>query len=150
MASQLSTHPPRIDPRPLVAPEYPWESRINVYSTLFEDDGRFRLYYECHLVAERDQPDDLKAMLAYAESSDGVTWDKPTIGRADFKGSTENNLVYGLDLARGRGAHGATVFKDPSAPPDERYKLVHMARETGRLGVFAAVSPDGLQLERSG
>lgn len=141
---RISTHRPRIDARPLVAPEHPWESRINVYSTLFEDEGRFRLYYECYLVAERDQPDDLKAMLAYAESSDGVTWEKPTIGQVDFKGSKANNLVYGLDLARGRGAHGATVFKDPSAPPEERYKLVHMAREAKRLGVFGAVSPDGL------
>lgn len=140
----LGVHRPRIDPQPLVEAEHPWESRINVYSTLFEDEGRFRLYYECYLIGEREQPDDLKAMLAYAESDDGVTWRKPSIGQIDFKGSTENNLVYGLNLARGRGAHGATVFKDPSAPPTERYKLVHMARETGRLGVFGAISPDGL------
>ncbi len=140
---QIGAHNPRIDARPLVAPEFAWESRINVYSTLFEDEGRFRLYYETHLVAAKDQPEDLKAMLAYAESGDGVHWEKPTVGRATFDGSTQNNIVYGLDLAHGRGAHGATVFKDPSAPAEQRYKLVHMARVGGELGVYGAVSPDG-------
>ena len=141
---RIAVHSPRIDPEPLVWPEHEWESLINVYSTLFEDEGRYRLYYECHHVPETEQPEDLKAMMAYAESTDGKTWVKPKIGNVSFKGSTDNNLVYGLELSLGRGAHGATVFKDPNASPDQRYKLVHMAREKSRLGVFGAVSPDGL------
>jgi hypothetical protein len=141
----LSVHPPHIDLRPLVAADRAWESLINVYCTLFEDEGRFRLYYECHYQDLTDYTHDLKAMLAYAESRDGVTWEKPELGLLEFQGSTRNNLVYGLSRARGRGAHGATVFKDPSAPPAQRYKLVHMGREADRTPcVYGAVSPDGL------
>ena len=142
---RLAVHPPRIDETPLVWPDRPWESFINAYTTLFEDDGRYRLYYECyHYPSVQSEGDDLKAMLAYAESTDGVNWVKPTIGTVSVDGSTENNLVFGRELSRGRGAHGASVFKDPSAAPAERYKLVHMGKENGQLCVFGAVSPDGL------
>jgi hypothetical protein len=141
----LAVHPPRIDPQPLVWPDRVWETFINVYCTLFEDEGRFRLYYECHYLREGDEPSDLRAMLAYAESTDGVNWAKPRVGTISFQGSTDNNLVYALGLSLGRGAHGATVFRDPSAPPDQRYKLVHMGDEGGKSCVFGAVSPDGLR-----
>jgi hypothetical protein len=142
---RIAVHPPRIDPQPLVWPEHPWESWINVYATLFEDEGRYRLYYECYYVGEGDAVSDFDAMMAYAESTDGVNWVKPRIGTIHFKGSSDNNLVYGLDLSLGRGAHGGTVFKDPNAPSDERYKLVHTGREDSRWCVFGAVSPDGLR-----
>ncbi len=142
---RIAVHPPRIAPQPLVRSDRPWESSINVYCTLFEDQGRFRLYYEPHYHGQKDQPSDLKAMLAYAESTDGINWVKPDVGTISFQGSTDNNLVYGLELALGRGGHGATVFKDPNAAADERYKLVHMGRKKGKLCVFGAVSPDGLR-----
>ncbi|MFH1928803.1 MAG: hypothetical protein ABIK79_11630 [Chloroflexota bacterium] len=142
---QIAVHAPRIYPRPLVWPENPWESRINVYSTLFEDEGRYRLYYECYYLDEKDRVTDFGAMMAYAESIDGVNWVKPKIGTIRFNGSVDNNLVYGLDLSLGRGAHAGTVFKDPNAPSDQRYKLVHTGREAGRLCVFGAISPDGLR-----
>ncbi len=142
---RLAVQPPRIDPQPLVQPDRPWESFINVYCTLFEDEGRYRLYYECHYLGEGDEPSDLRAMLAYAESTDGVNWVKPRVGTVSFQGSTDNNLVYALDVSLGRGAHGATVFKDPSAPPEQRYKLVHMGAVGGTGYVYGAVSPDGLR-----
>jgi len=142
---RLAVHPPRIEAAPLVQPDHFWESFNNAYTTLFEDEGRYRLYYECYYYPEVEEPhSDLKAMLAYAESTDGVNWVKPAIGTVSIDGSSENNLVFGRELSRGRGAHGATVFKDPSAPPAERYKMVHMGREDGKACVFGAVSADGL------
>jgi hypothetical protein len=142
---RIAVHRPRIDEQPLVWPDRPWESSINVYSTLFEDEGRYRLYYECLYRRERERQGGLQAMMAYSESTDGVNWEKPTVGTVAFKGSTENNLVYGLDASLGRGVSGGTVFKDLSAPADERYKLVHMGYEEGVPCVFGAVSPDGLR-----
>ena len=142
---RIAVHMPRIEPEPLVSPDRPWESSMVGYSTLFEDEGRYRLYYEAHYQGEGEEYGDYGAMLAYAESTDGVNWVKPTIGTVDFHGSTDNNLVYGLELSKGRGAHGATVFMDPSAPSEEKYKMVHSGRENGRRFVFGAVSPDGLR-----
>lgn len=83
-------------------------------------------------------------MLAYAESTDGVHWTKPKLGQFSFLGPKENNLVFGLDRALGRGAHGVTIFKDPNGTPEQRYKLVHMGREAGESCVSGGVSPDSI------
>ena len=78
-------------------------------------------------------------MLAYAESSDGVNWTKPSTGAVRCDGSTDNNLVY--------AGHASPAFKDPSAPPDERYKLVTLGIQDGKPHMFGAVSPDGLHFK---
>ena len=150
---RLTAHLPRVGQRPLVTADRPWEggnarSGIGVYSTLFEDDGRYRLYYDSgDLSGELDVDEDIgtQRMLAYAESTDGIDWVKPRVGTVTFNRSRDNNLVYGGDASPGRDAHGATVFRDPSAPPDERYKLVHMGTHGGRVCVYGAVSADGLR-----
>ena len=146
---RLTPHLPRLG-HPLVSADRPWEggnakSGIGVYNTLFEDEGRFRLFYDAGDVAgELDVDEDLgtQRILAYAESTDGVNWVKPNVGRVNFRGSTDNNLIFGLDASPGRDSHGATVFKDPSAPEDERYKIVSMGSYEGRFCIYGAVSPD--------
>ena len=142
---KIAVHRPRVDAQPLISSDRPWEGSINVYSTLLEEGGTYRLYYECYGRGRASEPGDSKAMLAYSESTDGLSWQKPTIGHVSFRGSKQNNLVYARDATLGRGASGASVFKDPSAPTDERYKLVHVGSEQGQPCVFGAVSPDGLR-----
>jgi hypothetical protein len=140
---RIAVHPPRVDPCPLIVAEHPWEQHISSYVTTLEDDGRFRLYYECY--ADPLALANYDAMLAYAESDDGITWRKPKVGAVEFNGSKDNNIVFGLANSLGRGSHGATVFKDASAAPAERYKLVHIGPdEQKRRCVFGAMSPDGL------
>ena len=148
---RLTHHLPRLGRTPLVTADQPWEegnakSGIGVYSTLLDDDGLFRLYYDAGSVSgELDVDEDVgtQRILAYAESTDGVCWVKPTIGTVTYRGSRQNNLVYGLDVCPGRDAHGATVFKDPNALPGEEYKMVHIGSHGGRFCVYGAVSADG-------
>lgn len=150
---RLKAHLPRVSEVPLVTADRPWEdgnarSGIGVYNTLFEDEGRYRLYYDAGDVSgEMDVDEDIgtQRILAYAESTDGVRWDKPNLGIVTYRGSRDNNLVFGLDGSPGRDGHGATVFKDPNAPPDERYKLIHMGTDSGKFCVHGAVSPDGFR-----
>lgn len=142
---QIAVHPPRIDPQPIICADRPWESKIGLYCTVLEDEGRYRLYYDCYFGEETGPEGTFREMLAYAESTDGVNWVKPKVGTVDFMGSTDNNLVFGLGLSLGRQVEGSTVFKDPSASPAERYKLVHKGREDDVVCVFGAVSPDGLR-----
>ena len=149
---RLATHLPRIGEVPLVSADRPWESGnaksgIGVYSTLFEDGGLCRLYYDAGDVSgELDVDEDIgtQRILAYAESTDGAEWTKPNLGTVTYQGSRDNNLVYGLDASPGRDTHGATVFKDPSAPSQEAYKMVHIGTHEGRFCVYGAISPDGL------
>lgn len=142
----LKVHAPRIDPRPLIWCDRPWESVIVTYSTLLQDEGRYRLYYECKYKSRLDSRlSDSGSMVAYAESSDFESWTKPVIGVVPFDGSTDNNLVFARGLTLGRDVHGATVFKDPIAPADQRYKMVHMGWDyKSTWDVCGAVSPDGL------
>ena len=127
----------------VILADRPWERRsINAYSTWFEDEGKFRLYYEPYTDQDKG---DFSARMAYAESDDGHEWRKPDVGEVEFGGSTENNLILATENNFGRGPHGGHVFKDSSAPAEERYKLVHCApTEEGMHLVVGAVSADGI------
>jgi len=148
----------------IVVPDRPWEAIIFAPS-LIEEDGVLRLWYESI------PPEDLSSgaaghrnLLCYAESRDGVTWEKPSLGIRDFNGSRENNIVFGGDMRY--GYHGSSVFVDPSCPPGEKFKLVYLGfmgdddyakiregrsnevdpnteRGKNHATVFGATSPDG-------
>ena len=141
---RLAAHKPRIDSEPLVRPDRPCEGREIGHVTMFEDDGLFRVYYECgdrrkgraRTPAER-VADPTANMLAYAETTDGINWAKPNIGAVAYDGSKDNNLTFALENVPLRSP---TVFKDPNAAPDQRYKLVYRRAE----GMFGAFSSDGL------
>ena len=85
-------------------------------NALLHEGGRYRLWY---WVGKHGH---------YAESDDGFTWRLPTFGRYEIAGSTRNNAFFGVPPERGQhNFDGFTVFRDPSAPAGERYKLVFMA-----------------------
>ena len=151
---RISAHSPMIDTEPLIRPEHPWEGWISGGTTIFEDDGRFRLYYPAYTggVDQRDPEARRRAVadsdfvvpwqtqvLAYAESDDGVVWTKPTVGTVEFNGSTENNIIFN---------DTGTVFKDPGAPAPERYKLIFQNKKGNGDQVLGAVSSDGIRFEQ--
>lgn len=142
----IAAHKPRIDAEPMVGPEEPWETAFTLHTTLLEDEGVFRLYYTVYGgQRETSYEEPTSYMLLYAESSDGQTWNKPRIGTVDLEGSKDNNLVYALNVSMNRPVPTATVFKDPSGTPDERYKLIHRGvQPDGDYCVYGATSPDGL------
>jgi len=144
---RIAAHQPRIDPEPLVVLEKPWEGAFTLHTTVFEDDGLYRLYYTVYDGGDSrgrvEEPGTY--MLCYAESQDGVKWTKPSLGSVEFEGSKDNNLVYGLDVSLNRPVPTASVFKDPTAQPDKRYKMIHRGRQPdGSRCVYGAYSPDGL------
>ena len=57
-----------------------------------------------------------QAYVGYAESTDGIHFDKPELHLIDEGGSTANNVVIPSKLG------GSSVWIDPHAPPEERYK----------------------------
>ena len=109
-----------------IAKDKPWETTIS-YMVAFWDEDRYRAWYR--VAADYDDT------IAYAESTDGIHWQKPDLGIIDFEGSTKNNIVWA-----GPGNNMAP-FKDPNpdVPDDERYKA--FVRTEDILGL---VSPDGL------
>jgi hypothetical protein len=71
----------------------------------------------------------------YAESKDGIHWEKPTLGLVEIEGSRQNNVVMVKDDPRAFTQH---VLIDPHAPPDRRYKGM-----IGPRGRQPIVSADG-------
>src|SRR6185436_3831152 len=90
------------------------------YPTLGYFDGKYRMWYE----VITPYPHGAKDVLCYAESSDGVMWEKPNLGLCEFDGSKSNNIVYDEAVA-GHGFHGIGVCFDPSAPAEQRYKMIY-------------------------
>lgn len=114
--------------------DHPWESAGIIYMSVFRDDDRYRAWYRCYLRDMKEESDNY-SVLAYAESADGIRWEKPELGLIDYHGSTKNNLVW-----TGPGDNVA-VFKDPNdVPADERYKAI--ARASG--SIIALLSSDGI------
>ena len=142
-------NPPVQHPEPVLIADQPWEERgIGAYNTAFrEPDGRFRLWYDALILS--GLPQEGARRLCYAESSDGIHWEKKVLGLAPFRGSIENNIVA-PHLER-QSMQGATVYRDKRAPADERYKLWSKFRPTDqqiaegmRSGLWAMYSADGI------
>ena len=123
---KLKVHKPTIDPTPVIVSDRPWEQDyISAYATFLEDGGMLRCWYEN------------EAGIGYAESHDGVVWEKPNLGLQEWNGSTANNLI---NIA----THGHGIFIDPAAVESERYKMVSCYWTETERKVLGAVSPDGL------
>lgn len=128
----------------------PWEGSGCAYHSLFHDGDRYRLYYKAwHLEGSQENPytgDADAHRLCYAESVDGINWQKPELGLVDYRGSKANNIVIPSGWMGGMhlSAAEAAVFRDenPAAPADARYKALVRCRKP--WGLIAFKSGDGV------
>lgn len=116
----------------------PWEGRFSGYGTIIVDDGLYRLYY-------RGLPEALAdgstlETTCYAESTDGIHFEKPNLGIFEVLGTRENNAIL-ADMAP--FSHNFAPFLDtrPGVEPAHRYKALAGTSQTGLVGF---VSEDGL------
>ena len=132
---RLVLHHPQ--PREIVFDfERPWEGLYSGYETVLKDGPTYRLYYRGMPEAKHNFDTEVTCV---AESTDGIHWTRPKLGIYKVHGTNDNNVV----LARNRGCHNLAPFVDsnPNCPANERYKALG---GTGRPGLLAFVSPDGL------
>ena len=57
-----------------------------LYGTVLRVDGKFRMWY----VGTRNSS---KPRVCYAESDDGLQWERPELGICEFGGNKNNNIV---------------------------------------------------------
>jgi len=117
----------------------PWELHHCGYVTVIHDGDRFRMYYRGLPLAAKDGSD--AETTCYAESSDGITWTKPTLGLFEVGGTRENNVVLAQHAPL---SHNFAPFLDarPGVPADERYKALGGTVDSG---LVAFASEDGLR-----
>ncbi len=99
---------------PLFVIDKPWEVTVNnLYPNVLYSEPR-ELFQCWYLVYGSGRYDG----LCYAQSRDGIAWEKPNLGLVEFKGSKNNNLI------RRDGSHGVGVFLDHhETNPARRYKM---------------------------
>lgn len=131
----------------------PWEgNKCLGYKTYFRDGDRFRMYYQVWnvtLTQEADGEvsyDESPVTIGYAESRDGVRWERPELGQFEVAGSTANNVVFRGFGQHQTGVHGFAPFRDtnPDCEPDARYKAMGTSMTWPGLRLYALKSPDGL------
>ncbi|GDY10072.1 hypothetical protein LBMAG52_35580 [Planctomycetia bacterium] len=145
--------------KPIIWPEDPQtEADCAWGNVLREPDGRFRLWYVTmtmghngrgpHEIAaagvwgrgddftfrprsDADRPAVESMLGKYAESDDGIHWQKPKLGLIEYRGRKDNNIVLTGQRAaeQTKGAltnfDGYTILRDDREPnPDRRYKMI--------------------------
>lgn len=145
--AELRQHHPQPKERVIVHDE-PWEGSGSGYHSIFKDGELYRMYYKSwQHSASSDTSVSHPLFCAYAESKDGIIWNKPKLGIHEFKGSKENNIVIASGLTGGLkiDAGHPAVFKDenPLASPDALYKAV-VVLENPDYGLALFKSPDGI------
>jgi hypothetical protein len=145
-AAELRLHTPERREVVMVT-DKPWEGNAAAYRTVFQDGGRIRMYY-----AANHYDLGVKGMLGhpsflcYAESRDGIHWERPELNLVDYQGSRRNNIVLAGDTVKIPGVdkllvdHFA-VYKDPNPDrrPGEEYKMLVL----GGRALYALGSSDG-------
>ena len=133
----------------------PWGGDGACYMSIIDDNGVFRLYNNVHRTCDYPGKDKWPhSTVCYAESTDGIHWEKPVIGNIDFLGSKENNIVFGPVFdENGNELHNfggdgfrALVDPRPDCPPDERIKAI--SDYEGKLWLH--VSADGMHFRTVG
>jgi hypothetical protein len=134
---RIQMHHPH-DEGPVFYFDKPWEGAFSAYFTIIKDGDLYRAYYRGIPLSIGDG--NSREVTCYAQSIDGIHWEKPNLRIYEIEGSLDNNVV----LANAKPAtHNFSPFLDsnPDALPSQRYKGIGGYT---REGLFAYVSPDGI------
>lgn len=141
---RLRALPPALS-EPFLWPEMPWEGMIGA-PTAIQDGRLLRVWYECVTpeAMAGDRPG-LANLLCCAEGHGPGKWYRPLRRESAYGDARETNIVYGGALAGPWGYHGGSVFADPAAPEDARFKAIYLARAPeAELADFIAAHPESV------
>ncbi|RIH67058.1 hypothetical protein D1164_01090 [Mariniphaga sediminis] len=122
--------------------DHPWEGNFSGYSTIIKDGGLYRAYYRG--VREAGKDGNENEVTCYAESKDGIHWEKPKLGLFEINGTKENNII----LANAAPVtHNFSPFLDanPNVDKNQKYKALG---GTSKTGLIAYVSADGIRWKK--
>jgi hypothetical protein len=138
---------------PIMAGETAWEGGprlgpVLAYCLRDEATGRFRLWYRSRVTYESGGRR-YSFPNMYAESADGIHWERPNLGLFEWEGSRENNIILEAGDQRGliHEPHDAAApWKGIWEHNSVDRRLPGMERE----GYYLYTSQDGVRWERAG
>lgn len=139
----------------------PWEGDGCDYYNFFFDDafagvdgkhseGVYRMYYLGWQMPSGDPnvPPPRGISVCYAESPDGIHWERPALGISEWDGNKENNIILGKEAPF--TIDNFMVFRDdnPACPKEERYKGITSwyvdPEDPSHHRLFSYFSADGI------
>lgn len=138
--TRIMNQPVKSACNPVISQTEPWEKRmVTTYGTVLFDPAinKYRCWYLANefrdgngLPDEPKYDETVKYTTCYAESEDGINWNKPLVGAKPFRGHEKHNIVV-------PAGHGWGVLYTPDDPdPAKRFK--------GAGGASFGYSADGI------
>ncbi len=140
--TRIEKHTP-VDKGPVLNLDKPWEGIFCTYSTILKDDRLYRAYYRGGR-SGKNKPYSNDEFTCYAESKDGIHWEKPNLKLFEVGGTLENNVVLANEAPV---HHNFSPFIDnnPRVLPGQKYKALG---GNLKLGLFAYCSSEGLHWKK--
>jgi hypothetical protein len=143
---QVQAHKPEKKNIALVCDDE-WEGVHNGYAGVVKMGDAYRLYYRADSSRQRidKAPTPGSAVICVAESRDGgITFRKPNIGKYEYNGTKNNNIVF----SREKAIDNFSVFYDtnPDCPKEEKFKAlteINLGNDNGGTKLIYYSSEDG-------
>ena len=151
-ARRVLNQPQKHPHNPVLQAQQPWEEKaIHLGQFLYDRHRqRFRVWYTSRAstvigmrVLVRDNPakEVYETQICYAESTDGIHWERPDVGVAQQERYPGNNIVIQSGRPPGRAELGYLIDDPFESDPKHRYKLAYLDQgEEG--GVGDGLAPD--------
>ena len=118
----------------------PWEDSTFFALSAIQEKGVVRLYCRASIP---DLKDEMISIMSLLESTDGGrSFTRPRLGLCEFKGSTDNNILW---QGRAPGIPAAFIDTHPDCPPEMRYKGFELAVADKDSRLFVMSSADGIR-----
>lgn len=134
----------RVSDEPLIVADRPTDQiNVTIHGTVLRDtrDGALHMWYTSQRFTKEGQVH----RVCYAQSADGLHWDKPNVGVLEIDGETAHNVVAApYDIGE---SPGSSVIHCPDETNKDR-RLRRIYQRLGR-GTFVAYSPDGIRWDET-
>jgi len=148
--AEFRVHQPRMEEEIMLF-DQPWESDGTTYHQIIKDGDLYRMYYGANPVG--GALDWTLSVLCYAESKDGIHWERPNLGIRQYEDSYENNIIMNREQDGFCDSRYIYVDENPNCPPEEKYKAIGLkpfvdAEGDEPLVLMCNVSADGIHFNK--
>ncbi len=139
--TRLVMHEPE-DKGPVLYYDKPWEGLFCGYTTVIKTEDKYQLYYRGLPTVGGDGSE--MESTCYAESPDGIHWQKPDLGLYEISGTRQNNAT----LANAKPVtHNFSPFLDTRKDVESKYRYKGLGG-TEKSGLIAFASADGIRWKK--